>query len=94
MPLTSLWLRFPVDRPVEFQSYSGFASRGIFFEFLRSYDEDLAYLLHSGGGVAPYSTTPILANEGVGSASFTRGCRPAWPSSAFACSSMSSLGPS
>jgi len=62
LPLTSLWLRFPVWRPIEFQSYSGFASRGIFFELLRSHDEDLASLLHSAARLAPYSTTPILAS--------------------------------
>jgi len=50
LPLTSLWLRFPVERPVEFQSYSGFASRGIFFEVLKGYDDDLAIHLHSGEG--------------------------------------------
>ncbi len=66
MPLTSLWLRFPVDRPVVFQSFSGFASRGIFFEMLKGYDSDMAYLLHSSGGLAPYSTTPILADDGRG----------------------------
>ena len=64
MVLTSLWLRFPVDRPVEFQSYSGFASRGIFFDVLKQHDDDLATYLHSGGDIAPYSTTPILADSG------------------------------
>ena len=64
MPLTSLWLRFPVERPLVFQSFSGFASRGVFFEMLRSYDEEWAHLLHSGGGIAPYSTTPIIAHDG------------------------------
>ena len=64
MPLTSLWLRFPAERPLVFQSFSGFASRGVFFEMLRSYDEEWAHLLHSGGGIAPYSTTPIIAHDG------------------------------
>lgn len=66
MPLTSVWLRLSVERPIVFQSFSGFASRGIFFEMLKSYDGDIASLLHSGKGLAPYSTTPILADVGRG----------------------------
>ena len=66
MGITSLWFRVSVDRPVVFQSFSGFASRGIFFEVLRRCDEGLASLLHSVKGLAPYSTTPIFVNGGGG----------------------------
>lgn len=62
LSLTSLWLRFSVSKPVDFQSFSGFASRGIFYEMLKSSNADMASLLHSGGELAPYSMTPILAS--------------------------------
>jgi len=63
MPITKLCFKFLVDKIIKFQSYSGFASRGIFFDMLKRQDENYALTLHSGRGLAPYSTSPIMIRE-------------------------------
>ncbi|MCR8456031.1 MAG: CRISPR system precrRNA processing endoribonuclease RAMP protein Cas6 [Crenarchaeota archaeon] len=58
--ISSFTLRFVVDRPVSFQSFSGFASCGIFYSLIRSVDEGFAERLHSSKKLAPWASSPIL----------------------------------
>lgn len=53
-------IKFQVEKPLTFQGYSGFASRGIIYELLRSVDAEYAEHLHSSPRLAPFSSTPIL----------------------------------
>ncbi|MEM1674847.1 MAG: hypothetical protein QXI56_08265 [Candidatus Bathyarchaeia archaeon] len=51
-------LRFVVNRPVSFQSFSGFASCRIFYDLIRSVDEGLVEKLHSSKRLAPWASSP------------------------------------
>ncbi len=48
-----------VSEPIDFQSYSGFAVRGFFFDLIKRVAEAKAEELHVKKRLAPYSTTPI-----------------------------------
>ncbi|MEM1548391.1 MAG: CRISPR system precrRNA processing endoribonuclease RAMP protein Cas6 [Thermoproteota archaeon] len=56
--------RVVAEQGLRFQSFSGFAVRGVFFDFLKSVNEELALRLHSQKGLAPYSVTPVEALRG------------------------------
>ncbi|MEM1553905.1 MAG: CRISPR system precrRNA processing endoribonuclease RAMP protein Cas6 [Thermoproteota archaeon] len=56
--------RIVAEQGLRFQSFSGFAVRGVFFEFLKSVNEELALRLHSQKSLAPYSVTPVEALRG------------------------------
>ncbi|MEM1706552.1 MAG: CRISPR system precrRNA processing endoribonuclease RAMP protein Cas6 [Thermosphaera sp.] len=58
--ISSFTLRFIIDRPVSFQSFSGFASCGIFYNLIRSVDECLAEKLHSSKKLAPWASSPLI----------------------------------
>lgn len=58
--ITSFTLRFVVEEPVVFQSFSGFAACGLFYNLVRSVDEGLAESLHSSKRLAPWVATPIF----------------------------------
>jgi len=60
MPLTFINLKFQVSGPVVFGSFSGFASRGLFYELVRRVDEGRAEGLHSLKRLSPFSSTPII----------------------------------
>ena len=60
MPLTFINLKFRVSGPVVFGSFSGFASRGLFYELVRRVDEGRAEELHSLKRLSPFSSTPII----------------------------------
>lgn len=62
--LTLMTFRFSVSRDIFFQSFSGFASRGVFFDILSRTSCELAEELHKRKGIAPYSTSPIEFLEG------------------------------
>ena len=66
MPLTKVELKFQVEKPIIFQSFSGFSSRGLFYELLRRVDADYAERLHSSARLAPFSATPILISTSKG----------------------------
>jgi len=53
-------LRFVVEEPVVFQSFSGFAACGIFYNLVRGVDEGFAEVLHSSGRLAPWASSPIF----------------------------------
>jgi len=53
-------LRFIVEEPVVFQSFSGFAACGVFFNLVRSVDESFAENLHSSKRLAPWAASPIF----------------------------------
>ncbi|MEM0456799.1 MAG: CRISPR system precrRNA processing endoribonuclease RAMP protein Cas6 [Nitrososphaerota archaeon] len=62
--LTLMTFKFSVSRDISFQSFSGFASRGVFFDILSRASYELAEELHKRKGIAPYSTSPIEFLEG------------------------------
>ena len=53
-------LKFYVREPVVFGSFSGFASRGLFYELVRRVDEGRAEELHSSKRLSPFSSTPVI----------------------------------
>ncbi|MEM2169482.1 MAG: CRISPR system precrRNA processing endoribonuclease RAMP protein Cas6 [Candidatus Bathyarchaeia archaeon] len=53
-------LRFVVEEPVVFQSFSGFAACGIFYNLVRGVDEGFAEKLHSSRRLAPWASSPIF----------------------------------
>jgi len=59
MPVERYTFTIYSDEPIEFQSYSGFAVRGLFFELIKRISREKAEELHSRKRLAPYSTTPI-----------------------------------
>jgi len=61
--ITSFTLRLLVREPVAFQSFSGFASCGIFYSLISSVDEGLADSLHSSKRLAPWSATPLITES-------------------------------
>lgn len=58
--MTVIHLKFYVDKPVVFGSFSGFASRGLFYSLVRQVDERCAESLHSSRRLAPFAATPVL----------------------------------
>ena len=60
MSLTSFTLKFAMDTPVVFQSFSGFSACGVFYNLVRSVDADLAERLHSSKKLAPWSCSPFF----------------------------------
>mgnify|MGYP001772736351 CR=1 FL=1 len=65
--LTQFFLNFISPENLKFQSFSGYVTRGIFFDLIKSVDEALAEKLHSNKGISPYSLTPveIFSNGGM-----------------------------
>ncbi|MEM3066937.1 MAG: CRISPR system precrRNA processing endoribonuclease RAMP protein Cas6 [Nitrososphaerota archaeon] len=57
--MTLLTFRFSVNHDLSFQSFSGFSSRGVFFDILGRASYELTEELHRRKGIAPYSTSPI-----------------------------------
>jgi len=53
-------LRMSVEKPVTFQSFSGFAACGVFYSLVKSVHESLAERLHSSKRLAPWSATPFF----------------------------------
>lgn len=58
--IDTLLIRFAVERPIQFQSFSGFVACGIFYNLVKSIDENLAEELHSSKRLAPWSASPIF----------------------------------
>ncbi|MBS7612296.1 CRISPR system precrRNA processing endoribonuclease RAMP protein Cas6 [Candidatus Bathyarchaeota archaeon] len=58
--ISSFTLRLVVEEPVAFQSFSGFASCGVFYGLIKSVDAHLAEELHSSKKLAPWVATPIF----------------------------------
>jgi len=58
--ISSFTLRIAVDDPVVFQSFSGFATCGVFYSLVKSVDEGFAESLHSSKRLAPWSTSPFF----------------------------------
>ncbi|MFN3622076.1 MAG: CRISPR system precrRNA processing endoribonuclease RAMP protein Cas6, partial [Nitrososphaerales archaeon] len=67
MPVERYTFTISSNEPIEFQSYSGFAVRGLFFDLLKRVDKVRAEELHVKKRLAPYSTTPIevVGSDGV-----------------------------
>ncbi|MCD6504696.1 CRISPR system precrRNA processing endoribonuclease RAMP protein Cas6 [Candidatus Bathyarchaeota archaeon] len=63
MPVSVFSVKFHVDRAIVFQSFSGFAVRGIVYEAVRDIDPETAENLHSSKKLAPFSTSPILLDR-------------------------------
>jgi len=64
MSVCQLTFRLFVENGLRFQSFSGFAVRGLFFDLLKRVDEQLALTLHSQKSLAPYSVTPLEVTYG------------------------------
>lgn len=58
--VSSFTLRFAVEKPIIFQSFSGFASSAIFYNLIKSIDGDFAEKLHSSRKLAPWAASPIF----------------------------------
>ena len=58
--VSSFTLRFVVEEPVVFQSFSGFAACGVFYNLIKSVDEDFAERLHSSKRLAPWAASPFF----------------------------------
>ncbi|MCS7098013.1 MAG: CRISPR system precrRNA processing endoribonuclease RAMP protein Cas6 [Candidatus Methanomethyliaceae archaeon] len=58
--INTLLIRFATEKPISFQSFSGFASCGVFYNLIKSIDESLAEDLHSSKRLAPWSASPIF----------------------------------
>ncbi|MEM4201359.1 MAG: CRISPR system precrRNA processing endoribonuclease RAMP protein Cas6 [Nitrososphaerales archaeon] len=67
MPIERYTFTVATDEPIEFQSYSGFAVRGLFFDLLKRVSKDKAEELHVKKRLAPYSTTPVEVLSPAGS---------------------------
>jgi len=65
--LTQFFLSFISPENLKFQSFSGYVTRGIFFDLIKSVDEAMAEKLHSSKDISPYSLTPveIFSSEGM-----------------------------
>lgn len=61
--ISSFTLRLAVERPVVFQSFSGFASCGIFYNLIKSVDADFAERLHFSKRLAPWAASPIFVES-------------------------------
>jgi CRISPR/Cas system endoribonuclease Cas6 (RAMP superfamily) len=61
--IISFTLRLAVEEPIVFQSFSGFATCGVFYNLVRSVDESFAEALHSSKRLAPWSATPLLVES-------------------------------
>ncbi len=61
---TSVSLSLNSSEDIFLQSFSGFASRGLFYNIIRSVDEELASLVHAGKGLAPFSCSPVYSFNG------------------------------
>lgn len=55
----SFTLTLSVESPVSFQSFSGFASSGLFYNIVASADAVFAEELHQSKKIAPWAATPI-----------------------------------
>ncbi|MEM2240591.1 MAG: CRISPR system precrRNA processing endoribonuclease RAMP protein Cas6 [Candidatus Bathyarchaeia archaeon] len=61
--ISSFTLRFVVEEPVVFQSFSGFAACGVFYGLVRSVDGGFAEELHSSKRLAPWAASPIFVEH-------------------------------
>jgi len=60
MPIAVINIRFQVHESVIFGSFSGFASRGLFYELVKRVDREKADELHSLRRLSPFSSTPVM----------------------------------
>ena len=63
MYIANFVFRLLLDLPVVFQSFSGFACRGVFYELVKGWNANLADFLHSSKGLKPFSVTPLMVND-------------------------------
>ena len=61
--ISSFTLRIDVGDPVVFQSFSGFAACGLFYNLVRLIDKNFAEELHSSKKLAPWSATPFFVEH-------------------------------
>ena len=52
--------RILLDKPTCFQSFSGFACRGLFYETIKNHDPSLSSSLHSSRNLKPFSVSPLM----------------------------------
>ncbi|MEM0265419.1 MAG: CRISPR system precrRNA processing endoribonuclease RAMP protein Cas6 [Candidatus Methanomethylicia archaeon] len=58
--ISSFTLRLIIEKPIIFQSFSGFAVCGIFYNLIKSIDENYAEQLHSSKKLAPWAASPLF----------------------------------
>mgnify|MGYP000070605069 CR=1 FL=1 len=63
MPITLIHIKFQVNKPIVFQSFSGFSTRGLLYELLRRVDAEYAEKLHFSKRLSPFSVSPIIKLE-------------------------------
>ncbi|MEM3523773.1 MAG: CRISPR system precrRNA processing endoribonuclease RAMP protein Cas6 [Thermoproteota archaeon] len=64
MSISQLTFRLVTEQGLRFQSFSGFAVRGVLFGSLKRVDEQLTLRLHSQKAIAPYSVMPVEVLQG------------------------------
>ncbi|MCX8188223.1 MAG: CRISPR system precrRNA processing endoribonuclease RAMP protein Cas6 [Nitrososphaeria archaeon] len=64
LPFTSILLELYSQEDIHFQSFSGYSTRGLFYNIVKSFDEEYASQLHNSRLLAPFSVSPIYAIRG------------------------------
>ncbi|MEM4522625.1 MAG: CRISPR system precrRNA processing endoribonuclease RAMP protein Cas6 [Nitrososphaeria archaeon] len=59
MTFTSILLELYSQDDVYFQSFSGYSTRGLFYNIVKKFDEEYASTLHNSKMLAPFSVSPI-----------------------------------
>lgn len=60
MAFTAVTIRVYTASPVKATGFSGFLSRGLLYNLIRSVDRDYAETLHSSARLSPFSSTPVM----------------------------------
>ncbi|MEM3404152.1 MAG: CRISPR system precrRNA processing endoribonuclease RAMP protein Cas6 [Nitrososphaeria archaeon] len=63
MPLTRINLSIYFNEHVDFQSFSGYAVRGLFYNLINRADPVFASALHNSQRLAPFSVTPVFVEK-------------------------------
>lgn len=64
MGILQIFMDLELLKPCRFQSFSGYAVRGLFYEAIRAVDDGLAASLHQSKGLAPFSALPLISLNG------------------------------
>jgi CRISPR-associated endoribonuclease Cas6 len=58
MSFLRIALRFSINEPISFQSFSGYSIRGLLYKMIKEIDEEYASYLHDSKSLAPFSVSP------------------------------------
>ena len=66
LSFTNIVLELYTPEDITFQSFSGYAVRGMFYSIIRRVNESYAFELHNSKMLAPFSVSPVLVARGEG----------------------------